>query len=76
MNEHENMSFKPGKEPTVLEFYDSTSKTPPSDLIGSEEGFNMYFNRERMWGHALYFAKLSSYSHPYSDLLNNYLQSK
>ena len=48
MNEHENMSFKPGKEPTVLELYDSTSKTPPSDLIGSEEGFNMYFNRERM----------------------------
>lgn len=76
MTEHENMSDKLGKEPTVLELYHGTSKTSPSDLIDSEEGFDMRFSREGMWGRALYFAYLSSYSHAYSHLLNNYLQSK
>jgi hypothetical protein len=46
--------------------YHGTSATPPEIIYKSEEGFDMTYSNQGMWGHANYFAKNSSYSHGYS----------
>jgi hypothetical protein len=45
--------------------YHGTSATSPEIIYMSEEGFDMSYSREGMWGHANYFAKNASYSHNY-----------
>jgi hypothetical protein len=46
--------------------YHGTSGTKPSLIYTSDEGFDMKFSREGMWGLANYFAKKSSYSNNYA----------
>jgi hypothetical protein len=36
-----------------------------------EEGFDMKFAKEGMWGRGIYFARNASYSHKYSHLYPN-----
>ena len=50
----------------VAEMYHGTSGTPPQIIYQSEEGFDMTYSRQGMWGHANYFAKNSSYSNSYA----------
>lgn len=46
-----------------------TSTLPPHSLYSSEEGFNINYSNEGMWGKAIYFAVNSSYSNSYSSKL-------
>lgn len=55
----------------VLMLYHGTSGTPPETIFKSEEGFDMTFAKEGMWGIANYFAKNSSYSNKYAYKLKN-----
>jgi len=46
--------------------YHGSSSTPPEWIYKSEEGFDMRFSAQGMWGQAVYFAAKSSYSSNYS----------
>ena len=48
-----------------------TSTLPPHSLYSSEEGFNINYSNDGMWGKAIYFAVNSSYSNNYSFKLPN-----
>ena len=67
-NEVEDVANKYGgkKFATEAEMYHGTSGTPPATIYSSEEGFDMTYSSEGMWGHANYFAKNSSYSNAYA----------
>ena len=43
-----------------------TRTTEPSKIYRGEEGFDVIFSSEGMWGQGLYFAKNASYSHLYA----------
>ena len=45
--------------------YHGSKQTEPKKIYDSEEGFNMLYSREGMWGKACYFAQKASYSHDY-----------
>jgi hypothetical protein len=45
--------------------YHGTRATSPNIIYQSEEGFDMTYSNQGMWGHANYFAKNASYSHGY-----------
>lgn len=51
--------------------FHGTRATPPEVIYNSEEGFNINFSKEGLWGKAIYFAKNSSYSNAYTSTLNN-----
>ena len=46
--------------------YHGTRATQPIIIYKSEEGFDMRYSNEGMWGFANYFAKNSSYSNNYA----------
>jgi Poly(ADP-ribose) polymerase catalytic domain len=46
--------------------YHGTSNTDPKLIYTSEEGFDMKYSAQGMWGHANYFAKNSEYSNSYA----------
>ena len=46
--------------------FHGTSQTNPKDLIEWEEGFDLKYSREGMWGRGMYFAKKASYSDYYA----------
>ena len=46
--------------------FHGTSSTVPEVIYSSEEGFDMRFSNEGMWGRAVYFATNSIYSNMYS----------
>lgn len=68
MIELEHLNEKYGdyapSQPTKF-LYHGTSKTKPSEIYMSEEGFDMRFSNEGMWGRAVYFAQNSLYSNNY-----------
>jgi hypothetical protein len=51
--------------------YHGTGKTPPKAIYESEEGFNINYANDGMWGKANYFASNSSYSNAYASVLPN-----
>jgi hypothetical protein len=46
--------------------YHGTSATQPIIIYKSEEGFDLRYSNQGMWGFANYFAKNSSYSNKYA----------
>ena len=60
------MNIKLRGPPTMLKLYHGTRETNPSLIYNSEEGFDMRYSREGLWGIAVYFAENSSYSNAYS----------
>mgnify|MGYP002803821129 FL=1 len=55
--------------------FHGTSKTPPSKIWQSEDGFDLRYCRWGMWGIGSYFAKKASYSDKYAyTYKRNYVQ--
>lgn len=48
------------------ELFHGTRGNDPKNIYGGEEGFDMRFSRQGMWGRANYFAENSSYSSGYA----------
>ena len=49
-----------------MELFHGTQTNMPSDIYDSEEGFDMRFSAQGMWGQANYFAVNASYSNNYA----------
>ena len=49
-----------------MELFHGTGSTDPRAIYDSEEGFDMRFSAQGMWGQANYFAVNANYSHSYS----------
>ena len=57
MAEYENITDKyNGVKPEEKFLYHGTGNTPPDMIYKSEEGFDMRFSNQGMWGQAVYFA--------------------
>ena len=55
--------------------FHGTSRTPPSKIWQSEDGFDLRYSRRGMWGIGSYFAEKASYSDQYAYTYNtNYVQ--
>ena len=56
--------------------FHGTSNTSPEIIYQSEEGFDIRYSREGLWGNAVYFAVNSSYSNNYcfKDIKKNIKQ--
>ncbi len=50
------------------ELFHGTRTNDPKNIYASEEGFDMRFSRQGMWGRANYFAENASYSHSYAHV--------
>lgn len=61
---NEKYNNPPNTDMTQMLFH-GTRKTAPESIFQSEEGFDMRFSNEGMWGQAVYFAKNSAYSNDY-----------
>lgn len=48
------------------QLFHGTRASEPSDLVSSEEGFDMRFSNEGMWGRGVYFAESLNYSDRYA----------
>ena len=53
-----------------MELFHGSRTTPSDNICSSEEGFDMRFSRQGLWGQANYFAVKAYYSHHYAYLLN------
>lgn len=51
-----------GAPPTELELFHGTGRTEPHRIFNGQEGFDMRFCTQGMWGVASYFAEQASYS--------------
>jgi hypothetical protein len=51
-----------GERPTVQELFHGTGRTPPHMIYNGQEGFDMRFCDQGMWGIASYFAVEAAYS--------------
>ena len=49
-----------------MELFHGTGETDPREIYDSEEGFDMRFSAQGMWGQANYFAVKASYSDKYA----------
>ena len=49
-----------------MQLYHGTRATDPLLIYDGEEGFDMRFSANGMWGQAVYFAVNSSYSNSYA----------
>ena len=49
-----------------MDLFHGTGDTPPMKIYDSEEGFDMRFSAQGMWGQANYFAVNASYSNSYA----------
>jgi hypothetical protein len=47
-----------------MKLWHGTSSLDPEQIIPNEEGLDMRFSRDGMWGKAVYFAVNASYSCP------------
>jgi hypothetical protein len=66
-NEIDDVTHKNGGAPAELkELFHGTSGTAPNFIYESEEGFNINYSNDGMWGRANYFAVNSHYSNSYS----------
>ena len=54
-----------------MSLFHGTFVTDPSTLIEWEEGFDMRFSKEGLWGRGIYFAVKASYSNNYAFELND-----
>lgn len=54
--EVEEVQMRIGGPAPIMRLYHGTSETPPRTVFMSEEGFNMNYSRDGMWGRANYFA--------------------
>ena len=68
-NEVEDVEMKNQGQANLKNLFHGTSRTPPETIFMSEEGFNLNFSNEGMWGKANYFAYNSSYSNAYASVL-------
>jgi len=62
----ERMSRKGPERVNEMELFHGTSSNPPEDIYKSEEGFDMRFSRQGMWGQGNYFAESAQYSSSYA----------
>jgi hypothetical protein len=51
-----------GERPTVQELFHGTGRTPPHMIYNGQEGFDMRFCDQGLWGKASYFAVEAAYS--------------
>ncbi|XP_065187779.1 uncharacterized protein LOC135818335 isoform X3 [Sycon ciliatum] len=65
---------KIGHEPEEKFLFHGTRNNPPRVIYLDEEGFDLRFSSEGLWGKANYFATDASYSHNYSYCLNGQRQ--
>ena len=54
-----------------MDLYHGTSAEICDQIINSEEGFDLRMSKPGNWGHAIYFAELSSCSNSYSKPAND-----
>jgi hypothetical protein len=64
-NEVQDVKKKSGN-PQIMNLFHGTGSTRPSQIYNSEDGFNINYSNEGMWGKAIYFACNSSYSNNYA----------
>ena len=62
----ERMSYKGSERINELELFHGSSSTAPEEIYKSEEGFDMRFSHQGMWGRGNYFAKDARYSCSYA----------
>jgi hypothetical protein len=65
----EDVEAKNGGSAKLEDLFHGTRNTPPTTIYMSEEGFNLNYANEGMWGKANYFAFKSSYSNNYASKL-------
>ena len=66
-NEIEDVTHKNnGMSAQIMELFHGTRATPPSCIYESEEGFNIVYSNDGIWGRANYFAVNSQYSDSYA----------
>ena len=70
----ERMGRKGPERVNEMELFHGTSSTPPEDIYRSEEGFDMRFSREGLWGQGNYFAESAQYSCGYAYTKRDPLQ--
>jgi hypothetical protein len=66
-----DVEMKNGGKAKLENLFHGTRATPPTMIYMSEEGFNLNFSKEGMWGKANYFAFKSSYSNSYASVRSN-----
>ena len=60
---HKERLGRKGPERVIeKELFHGTSNTPPQEIYKSEDGFDMRFSRDGMWGQGNYFAESARYS--------------
>ena len=62
----ERMSYKGSASVNEMTLYHGSSSTAPEEIYRSEEGFDMRFSHQGMWGRGNYFAKDARYSCSYA----------
>lgn len=60
------MKEKLKNDPEEMFLFHGTRNNKPSLIFESEEGFDLRFAKQGVWGMAIYFAKNASYSHNYA----------
>ncbi len=69
--EMEDIKIKNSGNANLKNMFHGTNKTDPEMIYQSEEGFNVNYANEGLWGKAIYFAENSSYSDGYSFKLTS-----
>eukprot|EP00347_Sterkiella_histriomuscorum_P013563 403364236 len=64
--EKNKLRIKNGSDPLVYDLFHGTRETIPELVHSGDEGFDIRFSKQGMWGRAIYFAARSDYSHQYS----------
>ena len=62
----ELMSHKGPRSMTEMELFHGTRSNPPKCIYESEEGFDMRYSREGLWGLGNYFAENAKYASSYA----------
>ena len=62
----ERMSRKGSERVNEKELFHGSSSAAPEEIYESEEGFDLRFNHQGMWGHGNYFAESAQYSSSYA----------
>ena len=65
-NELEDIKTKNKDDGNCKNMFHGTNATDPTVVYKSEEGFNVNYAKDGLWGKAIYFAENSSYSNGYS----------
>ena len=65
--ERKRLADKAGKAPQEKLLWHGTRNTPSQVIINSDEGLNINYAGDGMWGKGMYFAVNASYSHKYKS---------